>query len=103
LRRSFFRGGWFDLPQESDAPGSARVLRGGSWNNNADNTRSANRNRNGADNRNNTVGFRPVGRDSSRHVGMNSDPQFKVAPGVPAAVQGASEKRRPPVRLDPSG
>jgi len=34
------------------------VLRGGSWNNNPDNARSANRNRNNADNRNNNVGFR---------------------------------------------
>ena len=35
-----------------------RVLRGGSWNNNARNTRSANRNRNAPDNRNNNNGFR---------------------------------------------
>ncbi|MFV0278771.1 MAG: SUMF1/EgtB/PvdO family nonheme iron enzyme [Parahaliea sp.] len=37
-----------------------RVLRGGSWNNNPDNLRAANRNRNNADNRNNNVGFRVV-------------------------------------------
>ena len=36
-----------------------RVLRGGSWNNNADNCRVANRNNNNADNRNNN-GFRLV-------------------------------------------
>lgn len=35
-----------------------RVLRGGSWNNNARNFRSANRNRNNPDNRNNNNGFR---------------------------------------------
>ncbi|WP_390621033.1 hypothetical protein [Gimesia alba] len=34
------------------------MLRGGSWNNNADNCRSAYRNRNTPDNRNNTIGFR---------------------------------------------
>ena len=34
------------------------MLRGGSWNNNARNCRSANRNRNEPDNRNNNVGFR---------------------------------------------
>ena len=37
-----------------------RVLRGGSWNNNANNCRSANRNRNTPDNRNNNIGFRVV-------------------------------------------
>ena len=39
---------------------SCRVLRGGSWNNNAKNLRSANRNKNEPDNRNNNVGFRLV-------------------------------------------
>ncbi|MCX7067370.1 MAG: SUMF1/EgtB/PvdO family nonheme iron enzyme [Methylococcales bacterium] len=37
---------------------TSRVLRGGSWNNNARNTRSANRNNNTPDNRNNNIGFR---------------------------------------------
>jgi formylglycine-generating enzyme required for sulfatase activity len=40
--------------------GSSRVLRGGSWNNNARNCRSANRNDNDPDNRNNNIGFRVV-------------------------------------------
>jgi len=38
--------------------GSNRVLRGGSWNNNANNCRSANRNRNNPRNTNNNNGFR---------------------------------------------
>ncbi|MEE9394459.1 MAG: SUMF1/EgtB/PvdO family nonheme iron enzyme [Planctomycetota bacterium] len=40
--------------------GSNRVNRGGSWNNKAQNCRSANRNRNSPDNRNNNLGFRLV-------------------------------------------
>ncbi|MBF0452797.1 MAG: SUMF1/EgtB/PvdO family nonheme iron enzyme [Candidatus Magnetomorum sp.] len=38
----------------------SRVVRGGSWNNNARNCRSANRNRNEPGNRNNNLGFRLV-------------------------------------------
>ncbi|MFH1885416.1 MAG: hypothetical protein ABIM40_01850 [Pseudomonadota bacterium] len=34
------------------------MIRGGSWNNNARNCRSANRNRNDPGNRNNNLGFR---------------------------------------------
>jgi len=41
-----------------ERPQSFRVLRGGSWNNHPHNLRSANRNRNQPDNRNNNVGFR---------------------------------------------
>ena len=40
--------------------GTYRVIRGGSWNNNAQNCRSANRNNNTPDNRNNNIGFRVV-------------------------------------------
>jgi hypothetical protein len=41
-------------------PGYWRVLRGGSWLNNAHNARAANRNNNHPDNRNNNNGFRVV-------------------------------------------
>ncbi|MDR1154783.1 MAG: SUMF1/EgtB/PvdO family nonheme iron enzyme [Bacteroidales bacterium] len=44
----------------SKPQGSNRVLRGGNWNNNARNCRSAYRNNNNPDNRNNNVGFRVV-------------------------------------------
>jgi len=37
------------------------VLRGGGWNNNQNNIRSANRNNNTPDNRNDNIGFRCVG------------------------------------------
>ncbi|MBN1467019.1 SUMF1/EgtB/PvdO family nonheme iron enzyme [candidate division KSB1 bacterium] len=40
--------------------GSNRLLRGGSWNNNAQNCRSAYRNRDDPGNRDNNVGFRLV-------------------------------------------
>jgi len=43
---------------KGDRSETERVLRGGSWNNNARNCRSANRNRNNPDNRNNNNGFR---------------------------------------------
>jgi len=38
--------------------GTNRVVRGGSWNNNAENCRVSNRNNNHPDNRNNNIGFR---------------------------------------------
>jgi len=40
--------------------GSNRVIRGGSWNNDARNCRAAYRNNNTPDNRNNNIGFRLV-------------------------------------------
>lgn len=45
---------WVDAPSR----GSDRVNRGGGWNNNAVNCRSANRNRNSPGNRNDNLGFR---------------------------------------------
>ena len=49
--------------------GSNRVNRGGSWNNGASNCRSANRNRNTPDNRNNNLGFRVAAAPSRRGNG----------------------------------
>src|ERR1700680_3691356 len=53
-----------------------RVVRGGSWNNNPQNLRSAKRNRNTTDNRNNNLGFR-VGRTLSARAGT-----ITVVPGA---------------------
>jgi hypothetical protein len=44
----------------TEQAGSNRVIRGGSWNNNAGNLRSAKRNNNAPDNRNNKLGLRFV-------------------------------------------
>ena len=77
LRHAIFRGGRFDpanAPEAWTAP-CRRVVRGGSWNNNPQNLRSANRNRNTTDNRNNNLGFR-VGRTLSARAGA-----ITVAPG----------------------
>jgi formylglycine-generating enzyme required for sulfatase activity len=52
--------------QSHAARQSGKVVRGGSWNNSANNARCAYRNRNTADNRNNNLGFRVVLR--SAHV-----------------------------------
>jgi formylglycine-generating enzyme required for sulfatase activity len=40
--------------------GSNRIIRGGSWNNNANNLQVGNVNNNNPDNRNNNNGFRPA-------------------------------------------
>ncbi len=45
----------------SEQKGHKRVLRGGSWNNNGRNLRSANRNANTPDNRNDNIGLRLAG------------------------------------------
>ena len=47
-------------------------MRGGSWNNNQDNARSAYRNNNTPDNRNNNLGFRVVCSSLQRYVGCIS-------------------------------
>jgi formylglycine-generating enzyme required for sulfatase activity len=78
LRHAIFRGGRFDpakTPEAWTAP-CRRVVRGGSWNNNPDNLRSANRNRNTTDNRNNNLGFR-VGRTLNARAGA-----ITITPGA---------------------
>ena len=60
------------------------MLRGGSWNNSAENCRSTNRNRNPPDNRNNNVGFRLV-RLPAHHAGGRrpADPDEIPSPALP--------------------
>jgi formylglycine-generating enzyme required for sulfatase activity len=52
--------------QASTGNDGARVLRGGGWNNNASNCRSANRNNNAPGNTNNNNGFRVASTTSAR-------------------------------------
>ncbi|MGC2221792.1 MAG: SUMF1/EgtB/PvdO family nonheme iron enzyme, partial [Methylocella sp.] len=78
LRHAIFRGGRFDPANTLEAwtAPCRRVVRGGSWNNNPQNLRSANRNRNTTDNRNNNLGFRVASTLSAR-AGV-----ITVAPGA---------------------
>ena len=60
---------------------ASRVLRGGSWNNRPNNTRSANRNRNTPENRNNNTGFR-VSSTANR-------PPIEAGHGVNRSIHGS--------------
>ncbi|NLV43003.1 MAG: SUMF1/EgtB/PvdO family nonheme iron enzyme [Candidatus Hydrogenedentes bacterium] len=62
---------------------AGRLLRGGNWNNNANNCRAANRNNNNPNNRNNNIGFRLACASSSRM----SEPRDGNYAGVPWGVQ----------------
>jgi len=59
--------------------GAKRVIRGGSWNNNARNVRAANRNQNDPDNRNDNLGFRCA---RAHHRTGRSGPEQIAIPGV---------------------
>ncbi|MBN1423935.1 hypothetical protein JXA88_05195 [Candidatus Fermentibacteria bacterium] len=63
------------------------MKRGGSWNNNAQNCRSANRNNNSPGNSNNNIGFRLVrehGHQQSRGLHGGRGSPAPVQPPVPA-------------------
>ena len=61
-----------DAGERSQA--AKRVIRGGSWNNNPRNCRSANRNRNAPDNRNNNLGFRVARAQRGRWIPSRTEP-----------------------------
>lgn len=85
LRRTLFRGGWFDPAREPDCPLVGRALRGGSWNNNSNNARASYRNNNEPAKRNNNNGFRLASRPSNAGVAMFTD-----ISSVPEGVHGQS-------------
>ena len=74
----------------SSAEGAYRVNRGGSWNNDARNCRSANRDRNEPGYRNNNLGFRVALAPSSRTRRM----PFGEQAGEPVALRKGDETKR---------
>ncbi len=71
-------------------------MRRGGWNNNPDNARSANRNRNTTDNRNNNIGFRLARTLSGLNrplLSVAQSPGFKEQGAEPSRVQGWRCKR----------
>ena len=77
-----------------DASGSSRVLRGGNWNNNASNCRSANRNNNSPTNTNNNNAFRTV-RSSEVSPQRESDSDPASVPSAPARPARQNQNARP--------
>ena len=75
----------------SSAEGAYRVNRGGSWNNDARNCRSANRDRNEPGYRNNNLGFRVALAPSSRTRRM----PFSEQADEPVALRKGDETNRP--------
>ena len=71
------------------------VLRGGSWNNNADNARAVQRNRNNPGNRNDNRGFRLV---SSAHIAASATVARDRRPRFAIREGGAKRAREHPVR-----
>lgn len=82
---------------EGAVSGSNRVKRGGSWNNNANNCRSANRNNNNPNNRNNNIGFRAASTVPQGQAGSHSEmPVFRKdgnEQARPRAAGSAGERR----------
>lgn len=77
------------------AAGSNRVLRGGSWNNNANNCRVANRNNNNPTNSNNNNGFRPVRSSETRCLQRQQDSDPVAVLSAPPNAGWQREQARP--------
>ena len=81
--------------------GSNRVIRGGNFNNNAQNLRSANRNRNDPGNRNNNIGVRllSTGLVPGEGCPWIVLPCSRSCPGPPPAPVETGQKAQIPQRL----
>jgi hypothetical protein len=89
-------------PRMGGRAAAARVVRGGSWNNNQMNARCACRNRNDPDNYNNNVGFRvvvsiafPTGRQTPPSTDAGRRPEGRGA-SPPMRASAARPRSRPP-------
>jgi formylglycine-generating enzyme required for sulfatase activity len=78
--------------------GSNRVIRGGNWNNNAHNCRSANRNNNWPGNRNNNIGFRLASsprRPTARVHGLAPSAPVVTRAAIPRPATGTNSTAAP--------
>ena len=80
------------------ATGSNRVIRGGNFNNNAQNVRSANRNNNSPGNRNNNIGVRLLSTGSSP-----KRPVYESVSCVSDPVQTLILRSAVPTQIDAAG
>ena len=97
FRRALLAKREFGVVAMDGPSGSNRVLRGGTWNNNADNCRVANRNNNSPGNTNNNIGFRPVrSSEETPQRAQDSDPAA-IPSATPRAVRQTKNARPVPV------
>ncbi|MCX6868862.1 MAG: RNA-directed DNA polymerase [Verrucomicrobia bacterium] len=103
FRRALLAKREFGVAAMDGPSGSNRVLRGGNWNNNADNCRVANRNNNSPGNTNNNIGFRTVrSSEDSPQREHHSDPAA-IPPAPHRAVwQTKNARPVPVVAADPA-
>ena len=92
-----FRRGWSSTGSGLGG-GCARVLRGGSFNNDPDNLRCSNRNNNHPDNRNNNVGFRVVcvAASARKVLARNARRMGEMRRGKPSCAASAKKPPKPP-------
>ena len=93
FRRALRASQEFGVAAMDGPSGSNRVIRGGNWNNNANNCRVANRNNNSPGNTNNNIGFRTVRNSEEAPQRALSDPA--AIPPAPSHPAWQNETSRP--------